>query len=591
MAHTDARERASIDALAEVADDLAGEFRLQPLLERILRSAVELLGCASGSLCLIDQVSRTYRKEIDLDEGCQAGRVFPLDEGCTGAVARAGKPVIFDSYAEVRNGHIRPDEPRYSRAVIGVPIRLRTTLIGACIVFAATAEQRFTEADASLLQRFATHAAIAIANSRLHAEASERTRAAAVAAERERAMLEVHDSIGRGLATLALRIADAHAAASHGADPLPALTLAQQAAQETMNEGRRAVWGLGPAGVAGRSIDESLRLELDWVQATSGLATTFRAFGDARPLARNVELQVLRIVQESLTNVVQHARASMVRVGLVHGSDGIAVIVEDDGRGFDPEAAGSRGLGLSGLVARAGQVGGRVRIDSTPGWGTRIRADLPYQVPAGGNAASPRLRVVVLHPLPAMQAGLVRLLDAAEPGVQVVAEIGEYQAAVEAVRLLRPDVVLAGTSQPGPPAGGLVAGLRAAVSGVGVVGVIDPGTPEAEVRDWAAAGVRGFVHADVDATSLGRVVLGVARGDVLVVGDVLAQLGGVPAADTERLTGRELEVRGLLAQGLADKQIASRLGISAKTVEKHVGAVLRKSGVHSRAELLARDAG
>ncbi len=570
-------ERASVDdALAGVANDLAGEFRLQPLLERILRSAVELLGCRSGSLCLIDQVSQTYRKEIDLDEGCQAGMVFSLEEGCTGAVARAGKPVVFEQYSQVRNGHIRADEPRYGRAVIGVPIMLRTRLIGALIVFAATDGQRFCDADAQLLQRFATHAAIAIANSRLHTEASERTRAAAVAAERERAMLEVHDSIGRGLATVTLRIAAAHAAASRGEDPLPALTLAQQAAQETMNEGRRAVWGLGPAGMAGRPIETSIGLELDWVQATSELAPTFRVFGDSQPLAKNVETQVLRIVQESLTNVVQHARASMVRVGLVYGSDGIALIIEDDGCGFDPESAATRGVGLPGLVARAAQVGGRVRIDSTPGWGTRIRADLPYRGQVNGAAEGPRLRIVVLHPLPAMRAGLVRLLDQSEPGVQVVAEVGEIGPAVEAIRLLRPDVVLAGTSQPDAPAG------------AAVVGVIDPGTPEAQVRDWAAAGVRGFVQADVDATSLGRVVIGVARGDVLVVGDVLAQLGGLPAVDGDRLTGRELEVRGLLAQGLADKQIASRLGISVKTVEKHVSAVLRKGGVRSRTELLAR---
>jgi signal transduction histidine kinase/DNA-binding NarL/FixJ family response regulator len=570
-------ERASVDdALAGVANDLAGEFRLQPLLERILRSAVELLGCRSGSLCLIDQVSQTYRKEIDLDEGCQAGMVFSLEEGCTGAVARAGKPVVFEQYSQVRNGHIRADEPRYGRAVIGVPIMLRTRLIGALIVFAATDGQRFCDADAQLLQRFATHAAIAIANSRLHTEASERTRAAAVAAERERAMLEVHDSIGRGLATVTLRIAAAHAAASRGEDPLPALTLAQQAAQETMNEGRRAVWGLGPAGMAGRPIETSIGLELDWVQATSELAPTFRVFGDSQPLAKNVETQVLRIVQESLTNVVQHARASMVRVGLVYGSDGIALIIEDDGCGFDPESAATRGVGLPGLVARAAQVGGRVRIDSTPGWGTRIRADLPYRGHVNGAAEGPRLRIVVLHPLPAMRAGLVRLLDQSEPGVQVVAEVGEIGPAVEAIRLLRPDVVLAGTSQPDAPAG------------AAVVGVIDPGTPEAQVRDWAAAGVRGFVQADVDATSLGRVVIGVARGDVLVVGDVLAQLGGLPAVDGDRLTGRELEVRGLLAQGLADKQIASRLGISVKTVEKHVSAVLRKGGVRSRTELLAR---
>ncbi len=589
MTQAAARDRASVDALAEVANDLAGEFRLQPLLERILRSAVELLGCRSGSLCLVDQVSHTYRKEIDLDEGCQAGMVFTLEEGVTGAVARARKPVIFEQYAQVQNGHIRPEEDRYRRAVIGVPIMLRTDLIGACIVFAASDQQRFDAADAQLLQRFATHAAIAIANSRLHEDSSERAKAAAVAAERERAMLEVHDSIGRGLATVALRIADAHTTASHGGDPLPALTLAQQAAQETMNEGRRAVWGLGPAGMAGRPIDQNVALELDWVQATSDLATTFRAFGDPQALARNVETQVLRIVQESLTNVVQHARATMVRVGLVYGSDGLAVIIEDDGCGFDPDATRNRGVGLPGLVARAVQVGGRVRIDSTPGWGTRIRADLPYRTPVTGNADSPRLRVVVLHPLPAMRAGLVQLLDQSEPGVQVVAEVGEPGPALEAVRLLRPDVVLAGMSQPGIASADLVAGLLRAQPELGVVGVADPGVSEGELRDWAAAGARGFVQVDVDSTSLGRVVVGVARGDELVFGGVLAQLGGLPAMDgADRLTDRETQVRRLVEQGLPDKQIASRLGISVKTVEKHVSAILRKGGVHSRTELLAR---
>jgi len=589
MTQIQARERASVDdALAAVANDLAGEFRLQPLLEKILRSAVELLGCRSGSLCLIDQVSHTYRKEIDLDEGCQTGMVFSLEEGCTGAVARAGKPVIFERYGQVRHGHIRPDEPRYGRAVIGVPITVRTSMIGACIVFAATDEQRFGAADAQLLQRFATHAAIAIANSRLHEEASERAQAAAVASERERSMLEVHDSIGRGLATVALRIAEAHAAVSHGEDPLPALTQAQQAAQETMNSGRRAVWGLGPAGLAGRPLEESIGLELEWVQATSDLAATFRVFGDRQPLSRNVETQVLRIVQESLTNVVQHARASGVRVGLVYGSDGIAVIVEDDGCGFDPDEGSRQGVGLPGLVARAAQVGGRVRIDSTPGWGTRIRADLPYRPPLSGVAESPRLRVVLVHPLPAMRAGLVRMLDASEPGVQVVAEVAEVGPAVEAVRLLRPDVVLVGTRLPGAGGPELVAALRVSAASAGVVAVIDPGTPESELRDWAAAGVRGFVQADVDATTLGRAVIGVARGDVLVFGGMLAQLGGLPAVDADRLTGREAEVRSLLELGLADKQIASRLGISVKTVEKHVSAILRKGGVRSRTELLAR---
>lgn len=589
MTQTRITPRPSVeDALAAVANDLAGEFRLQPLLERILRSSVELLDCTSGSLCLIDAAQHTYRKAIDLEEGCQTGLVFPLTEGCTGAVARAGRTVILDRYAQISKGHIRPDEPRYARAVIGVPILLRTNLIGSLIVFAATDERRFDAADAELLQRFATHAAIAIANSRLHQEASERAKTAAVAAERERSMLEVHDSIGRGLAVVALKIADAHAAACRGEDPLPALTAAQLAAQQAMNEGRRAVWGLGPAGHSGRPLEESIGLEAEWVQAISDLTPAFRVFGEPQPLSRNVAAQALRIVQEALANVVQHAQASMARVGLVYGSDGLALIIEDDGCGFDAETAGGQGVGLTGLVARAAQVGGRVRIDSTPGWGTRIRADLPYRESLNADSGTPRLRVVVVHHLMAMRTGLVRLLDDSEPGVQVVAEVADASQAVESVRLLRPDVVLAGTRIPDVLGPALLAALREASPTAGVVGLIDPGTAEAELREWAAAGVRGFVQADVDANTLGRVVVGVARGDVLVFGQVLAQLGGLPAADAERLTGRELEVRHLLDQGLADKQIATRLGISVKTVEKHVSAILRKAGVRSRTELLAR---
>ncbi|MCA0251234.1 MAG: GAF domain-containing protein [Actinobacteria bacterium] len=584
------RQRAWTDALAAVAEDLAGEFRLQPLLERILRSAVDLLGCRSGSLCLIDTAAHTYLKQIDLEEGCQTGQVFPLDEGVTGAVAKAGKPVIFDTYSQVGRGHIAPHEPRYRRAVIGAPILRRGSPIGALVVFAATDEQRFTRADADLLARFATHAAIAMANSRLHEEASARMKADAVVAERERSMLELHDSVGRGLATIMLKLGEAHQQLSRGGDAVAPLLAAQRVAEETRNEGRRAVWGLRPAGHGRRSLAESLQLDLEWLQATSGLAPVFRQFGEPQDVATEVEHQLLRIVGEALANVTQHARASMVRLGLVYGSDGIAVIVEDDGAGFDVDAemGRPRGVGLRGLVARAGQVGGRVRIDSTPGWGTRVRADLPYR---GTSAeAGPRLRVLIVHSQPAMRAGLVRLLAQSEPSVQVVAEVGDLDQAVEALRLLRPAVVLAGTRLPGVTGPALLNAVAAVDPTVGVVAISDrPAAAEAEVREWVAAGARGFVNADADATALGRAVVGVARDDVLVLGGVLEQLGGLPSVEADsRLTTREAEVRALLEQGMADKQIAHRLGISVKTVEKHVSAILRKANVRSRTELLVR---
>ena len=98
MAEPGRRER-SLDTLTALAQALAGEFRLQPLLERILRSAVELLLSASGSLCLVDEQSHTYHKEIDLDAGCETGRPLSLDEGMTGLWCA---PAVRSSWSSTR---------------------------------------------------------------------------------------------------------------------------------------------------------------------------------------------------------------------------------------------------------------------------------------------------------------------------------------------------------------------------------------------------------------------------------------------------------------------------------------------------------
>jgi DNA-binding CsgD family transcriptional regulator len=163
-----------IVALAHLASDLAGEFALEPLLERILRNAAQLLGCTSGSICTIDESARVYRKEVDLDVVCRSGEVFSLDEGVTGAVVRAGSTVSFRHYSAVPGGHLRSDDARYSRAVLGVPIRLKSSLVGAFMVFGENADREFTEEDAHLLELFAIHAGVALANSMLVTGAAER---------------------------------------------------------------------------------------------------------------------------------------------------------------------------------------------------------------------------------------------------------------------------------------------------------------------------------------------------------------------------------------------------------------------------------
>ncbi|MCS5735464.1 GAF domain-containing protein [Herbiconiux daphne] len=623
--------RRQVDTLAAMANDLAGQFALEPLLERILTHTMELLGCESGSICTVDEVAGTYRKEVDLGVGCQSGQTFPLDEGVTGAVVRQRSAVIFDRYADVPGAHIAPPERDLLHGVIGVPIRWNGAVIGTCVVFSRDPDRRFTDADSGLLELFATHAAIAITNARLHALAAERASEAATLGERERVVRDVHDTVGRGLAAILLHLDSAERALAtlpDAATPQPpdaatppppdaaapqppdaatppapdaesaraAVAQARSAANAALTETRRTVLGLGPSLLDGRSLGEAIALELGWVESTAGVATRFVVIGEPRALAPETARQLFRITQEALTNVLEHARARSIRVGVVYGDESIAVLIDDDGRGFDitelthptrPRATSrprpGPGLGLRGLVARAQHLGGSVQVDSTPGWGTRLRVELPYQAPTHLDGSSrSRWRVLVVHDSPVVRAGLVRMLALVEPDIQVVGEIAESSQVVDAYRLLRPHVVLTHLRMPHIDGVRLTSYLRAIDRDAAVVLLVDTVSDDG-VREAAQAGAVGFVKHDVDAAGLARAVVAAARGDSLMTVELFTSSTGVDGPD--HLTAREREVRSLVEDGLPYKQIAAALDISVKTVEKHVGAILRKTGAPNRRAL------
>uniref|UniRef100_UPI004055ADF4 response regulator n=1 Tax=Streptomyces sp. SID1121 TaxID=3425888 RepID=UPI004055ADF4 len=356
---------------------------------------------------------------------------------------------------------------------------------------------------------------------------------------------------------------------------------------------RRTVLGLGPALLEDRPLDEAVGVELGWVRSTAGVRTDLVVTGERRALSPEVAAHALRLVQEALTNAVTHAGAALIRVGVMYGADDVAVVVEDDGRGFDPGDTEVRrsGLGLSGIVARADQLGADLRIESTPGWGTRIRARIP-RTPADEDRPAGTMtpwRVLVVDRRPVVRAGLVRLLDRAGPEIQVVGEIADAREVVDAVRVLEPDVVLLDLRMPGLDGARLTSYVRSASPGTAVLLMTDdlgdPLLPEA-VR----AGARGCVGSDLDGAGLVRAVLAAAHGDVLLSQRVLRSITDRDRPARDPLTDREREVRALVERGLPDKRIATALGISVKTVEKHVGAVLRKTGAPNRTALAHRAA-
>ena len=275
----------------------------------------------------------------------------------------------------------------------------------------------------------------------------------------------------------------------------------------------------------------------------------------------------------------------------------MSLLVQDDGQGFDPKSGWqAERFGLRAMTERARELGATVDVNSLAGWGTRIRARFPYR--RDEEQAGPRLRVLVAAGQPVLRAGLARLLSWNEPGIEVIGEVATAEQALDACRTLRPDVVLVDLGLPagdglddgggGPggrdgPGHGVAGVLLGHDPGLAVVGLCEAGD-ERRVSDAMRAGARGCVGIRADGPELARSVVAAGRGQAILSGPVLTQLHrGLRADDLEPpLTGREREVRSLMEQGLPDKLIAERLVLSVKTVEKHAGAVLRKTGARNR---------
>jgi signal transduction histidine kinase/DNA-binding NarL/FixJ family response regulator len=578
---------ARVEALNAVAEDLAGELMLRPLLERILRRCTELMGCDAGSISSVDEAAGTYRKEADIGVRCQSGRVFPLDEGMTGEVVRRRGPVWFDRYDDVPGGHISAEDKPTLRGVIGVPLEWRGRIIGACVVFSRDEAVKFTPADADLLRMFAKHATVALVNANSYEAAEQRARDQATVAERERLLDQVHDLLAQGLVGMLSGLEDAERLVD-GDNPLAAhLRRAQSSAKETVASIRRVLLGAGVSPLEGHTLDEVLRAELGWAQRACALDSRLVVAGSPVPLDRGLAQQILSVAQEAITNIVQHSRARTVRVGLVYDSTSVSLLVQDDGQGFQVDAAeGRAGLGVRRMTERVHAVGGTIALDSMPGWGTSVRAWFPYQrAPVSDRS---RVDVLVVAGQPVLRAGLARLLAWAEPAFTVVGEAAGAAEARDAVTALRPRVAIVATDL--GDEGALIRSLVAADPAPAVVAVCPPGDHQAVV-DALLAGACGCVETGADGSTLARAVTAASRGESIVPrGEVWeGRLRAEPSA--EGLTAREREVRALVEQGLSDRAIAERLVIAVKTVEKHVGAVLRKAGARSRSELIAAGRG
>ncbi len=192
-----------------------------------------------------------------------------------------------------------------------------------------------------------------------------------------------------------------------------------------------------------------------------------------------------------------------MRFGLVYGPADVTLLVQDDGAGFDRaevERDGARhSLGLRGMVERARLLGGTLELDSTPGWGTRVRASIPLPPASPAEAEPPAgpVRVLVVDDHAIARAGIVRLLSSAGaaaggPALRVVGEASSGEEAVAAWREHRPDVVLMDLQMPGGDGIDAIARIRREDPQARIV-ALTAFTNDDLVAGAIRAGARGYV--------------------------------------------------------------------------------------------------
>jgi DNA-binding NarL/FixJ family response regulator len=205
------------------------------------------------------------------------------------------------------------------------------------------------------------------------------------------------------------------------------------------------------------------------------------------------------------------------------------------------------------------------------------------------------IRVVLVDDQALVRGGLRALLDN-EPDLSVVGEAGDGDEAIAVVRAERPDVVLMDIRMPGTD--GLTAtrllSADPALEAVRIV-VLTTFDVDDHVFEALRSGASGFLVKDTEPADLVRAVRTVAAGESLLSPRATRRLieeyaarakPSVPVDDLRRLTDREREVMGLVAEGLSNDDIADRLVISAATAKTHVNRAMTKLGARDRAQLV-----
>lgn len=269
-------------------------------------------------------------------------------------------------------------------SLVSVPIRLHQRVLGEIDLFFRS-PMTLNKEETELLDALASHLANALEG--LRAAALERE--AAVGEERALLARELHDSIAQSLAFMKIQVQLLRSAVQREQTGKVRSIVEEldTGVRESINDVRELLVHFRTRTNT-ENVEQALQETLQKFQHQTGLPAHLDVHGDGLPLPADVQVQVLHVVQEALSNARKHAGASQVGLEVRKGQRW-RFIVSDNGAGFDVDAVqGETHVGLKIMRERAARIGADVALVSTPGCGTQVVLTLPAHPVANGHAGA-----------------------------------------------------------------------------------------------------------------------------------------------------------------------------------------------------------
>jgi two-component system CheB/CheR fusion protein len=388
---------------------LTAQGRLEAVVHR-MPAGVVIADAPSGKIVLANEQMRQIWRQLPTSAGEEPA--YDVRE----LRARDGRPYLPHEWPLARSlasGEVVKDEevrfplPGGEWATMFVsssPIRdpAGTIIAAVAVLYDITARKRAEDAllraHEELERRVAERTAdLARANESLRAEVTERRlaeqgrntllRRLVVVQEEERVRIarELHDQMGQQLTALKLGLESLSGLPPGDVNWSDGLNRVLALTRRIGHDMHRIAWELGPAALEELDLPTAVSNYAEEWTEHSGVPVQFQCTGgwEVR-LPPQIETTLYRVVQEALTNVAKHARASRLSLILNRRADDVLVVIEDNGDGVDAEKKGEpirsgRRLGLVGMKQRVQAVGGVFQIESAPSSGTSVFVRVPYR--------------------------------------------------------------------------------------------------------------------------------------------------------------------------------------------------------------------